>query len=188
MPLFAEDEQSKKPPRDEAWRLFWNCRRLFCETPLVFYGLFTTTFGAGLLVSSWALTFWICAACSLSWAVRVSICFCCNATVTCNPSTLRFSMACLSVRGTWGWRVGEKIHPYRLHRRRCSCPAFHRNRRGPNSCRRGGNRRTVDVADKAPVTYLAKNTVDTIMVADDDIVIGDGDTIPGVVTNSHVYC
>src|SRR5216110_533767 len=34
------------------------------------YGLFATTCGAGLFTSSWALTFWICAACSLSWAVR----------------------------------------------------------------------------------------------------------------------
>ena len=52
--------------------------------------------------------------------------------------------------------------------------------------RPGGNRRTVDVVDKAPVTYLAKNTVDTIVVADDDIVIGGSDTIPGVVTYTHV--
>jgi len=52
------------------------------------YGLFTTTCGAGLLTSSCALTFWICAACSLSCAVRVSICFCCCATVASNFSTL----------------------------------------------------------------------------------------------------
>ena len=30
------------------------------------YGLFATTCGAGLFTSTWALTFWICAACSLS--------------------------------------------------------------------------------------------------------------------------
>jgi hypothetical protein len=46
------------------------------------------------------------------------------------------------------------------------------------SGRPGGNRRTSDVVDKAPVTYLAKNTVDTRVVANDDIVIGYGDTRP----------
>src|SRR5262249_68874 len=34
------------------------------------YGLFTTTCGAALLISSCALTFWICAACSFRLAVR----------------------------------------------------------------------------------------------------------------------
>src|SRR5438552_8557290 len=52
------------------------------------YGLFATTCGAGLFTSSWALTFWICAACSLSWAVRVSIPFCCCATVDFNSVML----------------------------------------------------------------------------------------------------
>jgi hypothetical protein len=36
------------------------------------YGLFTTTCGAGLLTSSCALTFWICADCSLTVATRRS--------------------------------------------------------------------------------------------------------------------
>jgi hypothetical protein len=36
-----------------------------------------------------------------------------------------------------------------------------------DSCRRGGNRRTEDVVDKAPVTYLPKNTVDTRVLASD---------------------
>ena len=36
------------------------------------------------------------------------------------------------------------------------------------------------IFDKAPVTDLAKNTVHTREMADDDIVIDDGDTIPGV--------
>src|SRR5438874_4979761 len=45
------------------------------------YGLLTTTFGAGLETCSWALTFWICAACSLSCAIKTSIPFCCCATV-----------------------------------------------------------------------------------------------------------
>src|SRR4030095_12442540 len=34
-------------------------------------GLFTITLVAGLLISSCAFTFWICAAFSFSWAVRV---------------------------------------------------------------------------------------------------------------------
>ena len=54
---------------------------------------FSTTRGAGLTISSSALTFWIWAACSLSWAVRVPICFCCSWTTTCNFSTLSLSMA-----------------------------------------------------------------------------------------------
>jgi hypothetical protein len=37
-----------------------------------------TACGAGLLASSCALTFWICAACFLSCAVRTLICFCCS--------------------------------------------------------------------------------------------------------------
>ena len=53
---------------------------------LQLYGLFTTTCGAGLLTSSWALTFWIWDACSLSCAVNC-------ATVASNASTLRFNMA-----------------------------------------------------------------------------------------------
>jgi hypothetical protein len=99
--VVAMGTNQKKPPRDKAWRLFENLQGVFCETPFFdFYGVFTTTFGAGLLASICALTFWICAACSLSWAVRVSICFCCCVTVTCNFSTLRLSMACFSVCGT----------------------------------------------------------------------------------------
>ena len=54
------------------------------------------------------------------------------------------------------------------------------------SRRRGVNRRTKNVVNKAPVTYLAKNTVDTRQMADDDIVIGRGDTIPGVGAHKHV--
>ena len=45
---------------------------VFYETlSFVFYGVFTTTFAAGLFVSSCALTFWICAACSLTVAARL---------------------------------------------------------------------------------------------------------------------
>src|SRR5207249_2325678 len=52
------------------------------------YGLLTTTFGAGLETCSWALTFWICAACSLSCAIKTSIPFCCRATVDFNSEML----------------------------------------------------------------------------------------------------
>ena len=45
-----------------------------------------------------------------------------------------------------------------------------------HSGRRGGNRRAEDIVDSAPVTDLAKNTVHTRVVADDDIVIDAGDT------------
>ena len=55
-----------------------------------------------------------------------------------------------------------------------------------NSGRRGGNRRTEDVVDSAPVTDLAKNTVHTRVVADDDIVIGGGDTRAGHAAQDNV--
>src|SRR5207244_1430383 len=84
---------------------------------------FSTICGAGLTISSWALTFWIWAACSLSWAVRVSICLCCCATVACNFSTFLLSMAwcsacaagCSRPRGAgtarWGTRKGACAPP-----------------------------------------------------------------------------
>jgi hypothetical protein len=57
---------------------------------LCHYGL--TTIGVpGLLVSSWALTFWISAACCLSSPVRTSTAFCCWATVASNFCTSRCS-------------------------------------------------------------------------------------------------
>ena len=40
--------------------------------------------GVGLFILIWAVTFWICAACSLSCAVKTSIPFCCPATVDFN--------------------------------------------------------------------------------------------------------
>ena len=46
------------------------------------YGLLTTC-DAGLLTSTSALTFWICAACCSSRAVRPSICFCCVSILRC---------------------------------------------------------------------------------------------------------
>ena len=54
------------------------------------------------------------------------------------------------------------------------------------SGRPSGNRRTRDVVDKASVTYLAKNTVHTRVVADDDIVIGYGETRSGHSAHGHV--
>ena len=50
------------------------------STAATFYRLFRTVHGAGLLISICALTFWICAACSLSYAARASIPFSCFAT------------------------------------------------------------------------------------------------------------
>ena len=55
-----------------------------------------------------------------------------------------------------------------------------------NSGRGGGNRRTKDIVDRAPVTDLAKNTVHTRVVADDDIVIDSGDTRPGHAAQDNV--
>ena len=53
-------------------------------------------------------------------------------------------------------------------------------------CRRGGNRRTIDIVDKASVTFLAKHTVHTRIVADDDVVIDGGDTRPSHCAQSNV--
>ena len=55
-----------------------------------------------------------------------------------------------------------------------------------HSGRRGGNRRTKDIVDSAPVTDLAKNTVHTRVVADDDIVIDAGDTRPSHAAQGNV--
>ena len=49
-----------------------------------------------------------------------------------------------------------------------------------------GNRCTVDIVDKAPVTFLPKNTVHTRVMADDDIVIGGGNTRSGLSAYAHV--
>jgi len=49
-----------------------------------------------------------------------------------------------------------------------------------HSSRGDGNRRTEDVVDKAPVTFLAEHTVHSGMVANDDIVIDAGDPGPGM--------
>jgi hypothetical protein len=59
--------KSRHALKRDGFLAFWR----LTQTPYKFlYGLFATTFVAGLLVSSWALTFWVCAACSLGCAVR----------------------------------------------------------------------------------------------------------------------
>src|SRR5882724_9087232 len=50
---------------------------------LQLYWLLTTSCDAVLLNSTWSLTFWICAACSLRLAVRASIAFCWSALADC---------------------------------------------------------------------------------------------------------
>ena len=55
-----------------------------------------------------------------------------------------------------------------------------------HSGRGGGNRRTGNIVDSAPVTDLAKNTVHTRVVADDDIVIRGGDTRSGHAAQGNV--
>src|SRR5213079_955226 len=47
-----------------------------------------------------------------------------------------------------------------------------------HSGRGGGNRRTGDIVDSAAITDLAKNTVHTRVMADDDIIIDGSDTRP----------
>jgi len=66
------------------------------------YGLLTTTFGAGLETCSWALTFWICAACSLSCAIKTSIPFCCRATVDFNSEMLACCFSTFLFQGGTG--------------------------------------------------------------------------------------
>src|SRR5438552_10593431 len=65
--------------------------------------LSTTTLAAGLRISIWAFTLWICVACSFTWAVSPSICFWFCVTVVCTLSIMRLSMACLVASGmAWG--------------------------------------------------------------------------------------
>ena len=55
-----------------------------------------------------------------------------------------------------------------------------------DSGRRGGNRRTKDIVNGAPVTDLTKNTVHPRVVTDDDIVIGGGDARPSHAAHGNV--
>ena len=61
------------------------------------------------------------------------------------------------------------------------CPIFHRDRRSTTRAIAAEviNVRTIDIADIADVTFLAKTTVHTRMMADDDVIIDDGDPRPG---------
>jgi len=62
-----------------------------------------------------------------------------------------------------GLRVGKKIPPGRSIDGERAQPSIGIDKH--DSGRPGGNRRTEDVVDKAPVTYLPKNTVDTRVLA-----------------------
>src|SRR5438552_13366644 len=53
-------------------------------------------------------------------------------------------------------------------------------------CCRDRDRPIVNIVDIAPVTFLAKNSVHTRVVADDDIIIGGGNTRPGLTAYAHV--
>src|SRR6266550_4172327 len=84
---------------------FADCKSVpifFCRsTRRCLYG-FATTCGVGLLVSSCALTFWICAACSFTVATR-------RATVFSNSEIL-FCCFWNSLRFAWGWaRWGPRV-------------------------------------------------------------------------------
>ena len=46
--------------------------------------------------------------------------------------------------------------------------------------------RTMDIVDKAPVTFLAKTSVHTGVMADDDIIIGRSDTRAGHAADGNV--
>src|SRR4030095_16535150 len=52
--------------------------------------------------------------------------------------------------------------------------------------RGGGNWRTRDIVDKAPVTFLAKNSVHTRVMTNDDIIIGSSDTRPSHSASGHI--
>ena len=87
-----------KAPRAETWRLS-ACRGV-CGKRLIDgsdallserrygiaipYGLFSTTCGGRLPTSSWALTFWICAACFFTVTVSAAISFFSSSTVSCS--------------------------------------------------------------------------------------------------------
>ena len=137
------------------------------------------TFADGLLVSSWVFTFWICATCSFTSAVSISIC-CCRCAMR-YLQLLNFEIE----HGLFGG-VGNGLGPDAFGRQSTRAWTFGGNRaQSPigidhhHSGRSCGNRCTVDIVDKAPVTFLPKNTVHTRVMADDDIVIGDGNTRPG---------
>src|SRR5881396_3358843 len=87
--------KTKQPPRGSARRLFcYNCVEEGADfstaLPPQSYR-FSTTWGAGLIISIWALTFWICAACSLRLAVRALISPSCKAMVACCFSVVAFN-------------------------------------------------------------------------------------------------
>ena len=89
--------------------------------------------------------------------------------------------------------VGNGLGPDAFGRQSTRAWTFGRNRaQSPigidhhHSGRSCGNRCTVDIVNKAPVTFLPKNTVHTRVMADDDIVIGDGNTRSGLSAYAYV--
>src|SRR4030095_13334173 len=66
-------------------------------------------------------------------------------------------------------RKSTRIGPVRGDRAQSSIRIDHHGH-----CRRCGNRRTMDIVDKASVTFLAKHTVHTSILTVDDVVIGGG--------------
>jgi hypothetical protein len=69
LPLTRDVEQNKSRHalKREGFLAFWRLTQTHYK---FLYELFPTTFVAGFLISSCALTFWVWAACSLSCAVR----------------------------------------------------------------------------------------------------------------------
>ena len=105
----------------------------------------------------------------------------------CDPAWLAWRHREWLGAGCRLWRKSTRVGSIHGDRAQSSIRIDHHH-----SGRRGGNRRTGDIVDSAPVTDLAKNTVHTRVVADDDIVIDGGDTRPGhgaqgnVIARGHV--
>jgi hypothetical protein len=94
----------------------------FTRGRLLFYWLFKTTCGAGLLASSCALTFWICAACSLSCAVTASIASCCRAMVDFKSAMVA---SCLEPSSpAWQAEIAAPANLYGLFRTVCAAGLF----------------------------------------------------------------
>ena len=94
------------------------------------------------------------------------------------------ALNCAIERGLLGG-VGNGLGPDAFRRKSTRVVSIHGERAQSSigidhhdSGRRSGNRRTGDIVDSAPVTDLAKNTVHTRVMADDDIIIDGSDTRP----------
>src|SRR5438034_4172999 len=62
----SQNGKGARPRRRTPFQIRLGARGIPRRSTSQLYGLFATTCGADLLTSIWALTFWICAACSLS--------------------------------------------------------------------------------------------------------------------------